>query len=164
MSAKTIGSTPLPDTRQPRPFVSKQKDAKVAFPTCVLAASEMICRSFRRRGSSGVLFPGWPASCFSVLSQRDIYGTFCLGPICPSKAGPRREYALPWCQRKNAPFAVNLYEENQIPSQSIRRHCKQETPAGVSCGRDSVIRQTPGNSVFCLLFHAGKSKWPRAPA
>ena len=25
---------------------------------------------------------GWPASGFRVLSQRDIYGTFCLGSIC----------------------------------------------------------------------------------
>ena len=36
--------------------------------------------------------PGWPASDFRVLSPRDIYGTFCPGPICPGKAGPRRKY------------------------------------------------------------------------
>ena len=41
---RTIGSTLLPDARQPRPFVSKQKDAKVAYSTRVLAASEIICR------------------------------------------------------------------------------------------------------------------------
>ena len=33
---------------------------------------------------------GWPASGFRVLSQRDIYGTFCLGTIYLGKAGRRR--------------------------------------------------------------------------
>ena len=38
---RRIVSTLLPNTGQPRPFVSKQKDAKIAFPTCVLAANEI---------------------------------------------------------------------------------------------------------------------------
>ena len=41
LSQRDFYGTPLPDAGQPRPFVSKQKDAKIAFPTYILAASEI---------------------------------------------------------------------------------------------------------------------------
>ena len=73
-------------------FFKREKVGKKRFClACVLAASEIACRQFRRRGSACAKSPGWPASDFRARSQRDIYGTFCPGPICPGKAGRRRE-------------------------------------------------------------------------
>ena len=36
---------------------------------------------FRRRGLGRAKIPGWPAPASRVLSPRDLYGTFCPGPI-----------------------------------------------------------------------------------
>ena len=63
---------------------------------------------------------GWPASGFSVLSPRDIYGTFCPGSICPGKAGRRRRMRRRWRQRTTQPCALQSYEEKRTFSQLIR--------------------------------------------
>ena len=87
------GSTPLPDTGQPRPFVSKQKDAKVAFPPCVLAANEMICRSFRRRGSSQTNSPRLAGLRLPhPIAARYIWDILS-GVYRLNRAGPRRLFA-----------------------------------------------------------------------
>ena len=65
--------------------------AKTLFTTCVLAASEIATGNFDAAAQPKQKSPGWPASDFRVLSQRDIYGTFCPGPIYLGKAGRRRE-------------------------------------------------------------------------
>ena len=75
---RRIVSTLLPNTGQPRPFVSKQKDAKIAFPTCVLAANE-IASDFHAAVRLEQNLPGWPASDFPVLSKRDNDGAFLSG-------------------------------------------------------------------------------------
>ena len=59
--------------------------------------------------------PGWPASNFRVLSPRDIYGTFCPGPIYPSKAGRRRRMRRRWRQRTAPPSAPQPHEESLTP-------------------------------------------------
>ena len=80
---------------------------------------------------------------FCALSPRDLYGTFCLGPIQLEQGRPTPEiYARRWNQRKNAPsedatfrlcrnlpgtaesripHALRLYEEKRVCTQLIRR-------------------------------------------
>ena len=112
---RLVGSILLPDARQPtgmpaaftgeeipcrpkgwpafrggprnRDFSRKKR----FFSTRVLAASEIATGNFDAAAQPKQKSPGWPASNFRARSQRDIYGTFCPGPICPGKAGRRRE-------------------------------------------------------------------------
>ena len=112
---RLVGSILLPDARQPTgmpaaftgeeiPCRPKGRPAfrggprnrdfsrkKRFLPTCVLAASEIATGNFDAAAWGKPKSPGWPASDFRVLSQRDIYGTFCPGPIYLGKAGRRRE-------------------------------------------------------------------------
>ena len=86
--------------------------------------------------------PGWPASNFRVLSPRVIYGTFCPGPIYPSKAGRRRRMRRRWRQRTTQPCALQSYEEKRTFSQLIRH--RQKMPQAFFAG-------CRGKRAFCVL-------------
>ena len=89
---------------------------KRCYPTYVLAASEIcLAANFDAAAQAEQKSPGWPASNFRARSQRDIYRTFCSGPIYPSKAGPHRRMRRRWRQRTAPPSAPQPHEESLTP-------------------------------------------------
>ena len=83
---------PIARSQAATAFCLRTKGGKKRFyPAYVLAASEIcLAANFDAAAWGKPKSPGWPASGISARSPRDIYGTFCPGPIYPSKAGRRR--------------------------------------------------------------------------
>ena len=118
------GSTPLPDAGQPRPFVSKQKDAKIAFPTYILAASE-IASDFHAAAPVEQQILGRPpafASCPSAIFMgHSVYALSAESSRPTLEVSARR-----WCQRKNSSPArrrmrKNRFSPNQFGAVAGRR-------------------------------------------
>ena len=99
--------------------------------------------------------PGWPASGFRARSPRDIYGTFCPGPICPGKAGRRRE-----CYR-----STGSARPKQAAGSRLLRACTglQLSAEGAACrtrwgAGDSFVEAAGwrGKSVFGAFWGLGQ--------
>ena len=116
---RRIVSTLLPNTGQPRPFVSKQKDAKIAFPTRVLAANEIasdfhaaVRMNSKSPAGLGLSRPTALRYIWNILSGHYLVRIDRPRP----EACARRSR-----QRKNHSPAPRPHEEKQISPQPVRR-------------------------------------------